>query len=525
MFIRTKTFFNKDGSKRVYLQIAKSVWENGKPRQRVICTLGRLKDLKRGDIDTLIKGLGRFSEKLKVIEISKDLFAREDKEYGVVLVFRRLFKILGLEDILKEHLTSHNHSFPVQEAIFAMILNRIVSPSSKLRVYEWLDEVYDPHLEGLELQHLYRSLDFLDEHKEKIEESLFERVKNLFNLKLDVVFYDTTSTYFEGKGPEGLAKKGFSKDNHPEDSQVVIGVLMTDEGIPIGCEVYPGNFHDAKTLRIALYDLSRRFKIRRIIFVADRGMVSEKNLSLIEKEGYEYIVGVKMRLLKRVRDLILSTPGRYRDVEENLKVKEKLINGVRYIICYNPYEAEKDRKDRDEIVKNLQEKIRTLSLKGVLTGDAKRFCKIEAKGITLNRKRIQKEARYDGKYVLQTNTELSSCKVARAYKNLWMIEHAFRDVKDIFKIRPIFHWTPSRVRAHIFICFLAFLFSVSLQRKLFEMNVKESVWKVIRDVRRVKAIKLSLKDKPYLVRTELTGLAHKAFRAVGLRIPPQVQEL
>ena len=167
MFIRTKTFFNKDGSKRVYLQIAKSVWENGKPRQKVICTLGRLKDLKKGDIDTLIKGLGRFSEKLKVIEISKDLFAREDKEYGAVLVFRRLFKILGLEDILKEHLTSHNHSFPVQEAIFAMILNRIISPSSKLRVYEWLDEVYDPHLEELELQHLYRSLDFLDEHKEK----------------------------------------------------------------------------------------------------------------------------------------------------------------------------------------------------------------------------------------------------------------------------------------------------------------------------------------------------------------------
>ena len=164
----------------MYLQIAKSVWENGKPRQRVICTLGRLKDLKRGDIDTLIKGLGRFSEKLKVIEISKDLFAREDKEYGVVLVFRRLFKILGLEDILKEHLTSHNHSFPAQEAIFAMILNRIISPSSKLRVYEWLDEVYDPHLEGLELQHLYRSLDFLDEHKEKIEESLFEKVRNFW---------------------------------------------------------------------------------------------------------------------------------------------------------------------------------------------------------------------------------------------------------------------------------------------------------------------------------------------------------
>jgi transposase len=525
MFVRTKTFVNKDGSKRVYLQIAKSVWENGKPRQKVICTLGRLKELKKGSIDMLIQGLAKFSEKLTVIEASKDLLGESSKDYGSVLIFHRLFKLLGLEDILEVYLAHHNMSFPVREGIFAMVLNRILSPSSKLRVYEWLDDVYDPHLENLQLQHLYRSLDFLDKHKEKIEESLFEKVKNLFNLTLDVVFYDTTSIYFEGEGPEVLGAKGFSRDHRPDTNQVIIGIIMTGEGIPIGCEVFPGNVYDSKTLKTALDTLSRRFRIGRVIFVADRGMVSEDNLSSIEKEDYEYIVGVKMRGLKKVRDRVLSTRGRYKKIEDNLKVKETVLDDVRYIICSNPEEAERDRKERDEIIENLQEKIRTGSLTRILTGDAKRFCKIEAEKIMLNKAKIQKESRYDGKYVLQTNADLSSEEIARAYKNLWMIEHAFRDIKDIFKIRPVFHWTPSRVRGHIFICFLAFLLTVSLQRKLSEIGVKESVWKVIRDVHRMKAIKLFIKDKAYLVRTELQALAHKAFRAVGLRVPARVQEL
>ncbi|GAH97412.1 unnamed protein product, partial [marine sediment metagenome] len=246
-------------------------------------------------MDTLIRGLSKFSEKLEVVEISKDLLAKDDKDYGAPLIFKRLFKLLGLEDILDAYLSHHNHIFPVKEAIFTMLLNRVLTPSSKLRVYEWLDEVYDPRLECLQLQHLYRSLNFLDEHKEKIEKDLFERVKNLFNLKLNVVFYDTTSIYFEGEGPESLAVKGFSRGHRPDTNQVIIGILMTGEGIPIGCEIFPGNMYDSKTLKTDLATLSRRFKIGRVIFVADRGMAGEKNLSLIEKEGYEYIVGVKMR--------------------------------------------------------------------------------------------------------------------------------------------------------------------------------------------------------------------------------------
>jgi len=191
------------------------------------------------------------------------------------------------------------------------------------------------------------------------------------------------------------------------------------------------------------------------------------NLSLIQDERYEYIVGVKMRKLKKVRGDILSTPGRYKRVEDNLKVKEVKLNDTRYIICYSPFEAEKDKHTREAIIQNLEKKIKTGTLSRISTGDAKRFCKIETEKVVLNTEKIQKEARYDGKYVLQTTTTLPSHEVAGASKNLWMIEHAFRDIKNIFKIRPIFHWTSSRVRGKHLYLFFSFSFDCFSAKKTF----------------------------------------------------------
>jgi len=189
MFIRKKTFYREDGTKREYLQIVKTSREKDKVHQRVVCNLGRLEELRKGSIESLIQGMAKFTEKLTVLEIGKDLLGKESKEYGCPLIFSRLFQSLGLEDIIKSCLSHRNHLCPVKEAIFAMVLNRIMAPSSKLRVHEWLDEVYRPSFQRIELQHLYRSLDVLDQHKEKIEEKLFQRIQNLFNLKLNIVFY------------------------------------------------------------------------------------------------------------------------------------------------------------------------------------------------------------------------------------------------------------------------------------------------------------------------------------------------
>jgi transposase len=173
----------------------------------------------------------------------------------------------------------------------------------------------------------------------------------------------------------------------------------------------------------------------------------------------------------------------------------------------------------------LKEKIKSGSLKKVLKGDAQRYLKLEKERFSLNYSKIEKEARYDGKYVLRSNTELSAEEVALAYKNLWLVENTFRNLKDILKIRPIFLWTPARVRGHVFVCFLAFLLTVILQKKLLHMEIKESLWNILRDVRKMKAISLRVKDEPYVVRTELKGMTHLAFKAVGLSPPSRVKPL
>ena len=232
-----------------------------------------------------------------------------------------------------------------------------------------------------------------------------------------------------------------------------------------------------------------------------------------------------MRQLKDVNKEVLSRAGRYHQVNDSLWVKEVKVREVRYVLCFNPEEAKRDFEERKAIVDNLEEKIKSGSLKKVLTGDAQRYLKLEKKRFSLNYQKIEKEARYDGKYVLKTNTELSAEEVALAYKNLWLVENTFRNLKDILKIRPIFLWNEARVRGHVFVCFLAFLLTVALQKKLLQMEIKESLWNIIRDVRKVKAVLLWVKNESYLVRTELKGLAHLAFKAVGLSPPSRVKPL
>ncbi len=525
MYIRTKTFKNKDGSTRTYLYIVRGRRVNGKVKQEIVANLGRLERLQEGELDRLIEGLARFSRRKWIEAQAQSVLASWARDLGPALIFRRLWEELKLDRILKELLAQTEISIDVEEAVFAMVLNRLCDPESKLGVSRWKETVYRPEFEGLKLHHFYRALDFLADHKDEIEERLFERIRDLFNLELDLVFWDTTSTYFEGRGAEGLCEYGFSKDHRPDRVQVVLGLLMTREGIPIAHEVFPGATADVETFRAVLRELQKRFRIRRVILVADRGMVSRKVLEEIEAMGLEYLVGVRMRRLGAMRE-VLSRGGRFREVKGNLRVKEVWYEGRRYLVCFNPEEAERERRVREEMVGKLEEKLKAGGLKGLIGNRGyRKYLKVEGGVVAIDREALKEEARYDGKYVLETNAGIGAEEAALAYRGLWQVERAFREMKSGLELRPVYHWTERRIRGHIMVCFLAFVLEVVLMRKLREAGYEGSYGEVMADLERLKAVEIAVDGRRYLVRTELEGRAYEAFKAVRMRVPGRVLEV
>jgi len=522
MYARTKTFTNKDGSQRTYLYIVEGVREKGKIRQKIVANLGRIEDMQGGELDQLINSLARFSKRKWVQTEAAKIMVESAKEWGTDLIFRTIWERLGLHQTLERLLAKTEISTPLPEAAYAMVLNRISDPLSKRAVNEWVSEIYRPSFGALELHHFYRALDFLIAHKEIIELELFEQVKHLFNLELDLVFWDTTSTYFEGNGPEGLAEYGYSKDHRPDRVQILIGVLMTKEGIPVAHQVFPGNTADIDTFKAVIADTRSRFQLRRVIFVGDRGMVSPTLLDELDHEHIEYIVGVKMRKLKAV-EKILKTGGRYQVVSENLKVKEVWSEDAdRYIICYNPVEAERDRQAREEIIKKLENKLKDGIKQLIGNSGYRRYLVIKKEKAEINYRAFEEDAKYDGKYVLRTNSRLDTAEVALAYKDLFRVERAFRELKSTFDLRPIYHFKDRRVRAHVMVCFLALVLESTLLRSLKQMNSQVEYMYLIRDLKQLKAVELTLEGTRYLCRTELPGSSYEAFRALGIRPPSQV---
>jgi len=524
MFVRIKTAYNRDGSPRNYLQIVENRRINGKVRQHVIGNLGRVEQLQEGKLDALVLSLAKFARNVAVIDAAQDLFADWSKEYGPALVFRRLWELLGLGTVLQDLMADTQHRIDIPEAIFCMVLNRLCEPGSKRSVQEWKETVYRSQFENMELHHFYHSLDFLAEHIPHIEEALFASQTDLFNRTLDLVFFDTTSTYFEGKAAQGLDRYGYSKDHRPDRLQVLIGVLMTREGMPLAHQVFPGNTPDGEAFRQAVTELKQRFPIDRIVVVGDRGMMGEKTLETLADCNLEYILGVRMRSLTEAKEVV-SQAREFTPLTDNLSVAEVLTSGRRYIVCYNPEEAARDQEVRRQVIASLQAKLKRSGVKSLIGNSAyRKYLTLEG-GAAINTSLLEQEAVYDGKYVLRTNTVLATSEVALAYRDLWQIERAFRELKSTLELRPVYHWTESRIRGHIAVCFLALVLQCTLQKLLSQADKPAPYRDVLQDLRKLHAVKLRLKDKEYIVRTELTGSAHQGFKAVGQGIPPRVVEL
>lgn len=527
MFVRLKTV-KANGRTYRYLHIVQNRWEGGKVRQHLLGSLGRLDEmLARGDLERVITQLVEHCPTVQVLraQAAGRLEVLQDQVWGPALIFGRLWEQLGLRDLLRKLSREKRFDFDWERMIFAQVLQRLVEPGSDLRGSKWIRTVQEPGFDPLRLRHFYRSLGFLWQKKEEIEQALYCRELDLFNRELDLVFFDTTSTYFEGTSLAGWAKLGKSKDHRPDHLQLVVAMVIRRDGFPIACEIWPGNTADVKTLVPVIQTLKKRFDIHKVVVVCDRGMVSKANLEALTAAGYQYIVGMKMRRLAEVRDQVLGRAGRYRQVNRKLQVKEVRLRNRRYVLCYNPQEAQKDQRDRDAILEKMQQKLRRGGVKALINNRGyRRYLQVKGQTAQINEKAVRQEARYDGKYVLRTTTRLSAAEVAEAYKQLTWIERLWRELKDVVEMRPNYHWRKKdHVKGHIFVCFLALHLAAALKRKLAEAKVTVQWDEVIRDLSQLRAVVVQFTGQQYLLRSPLKGSAAEVFSAVGVKAPPLAQ--
>jgi len=554
MFVRAKIV---DGV--TYLQLVENQRVDGKTKQRVIGSLGRLDAVKEsGGIDGLLVSLAKFSDKLAVLGEMKglDLSVQPKREIAPALVFGRLWREVGLDGVIRDLLGGRKFEFGVERAVFLTVLHRLCDPGSDRQAALWKDTLGVSAFTKLDLHHLYRAMAWLGEElpdaeqdsdptplakrcaKDQIEELLFDRRRDLFT-KLDLVFFDTTSIYFEGEGGESIGQRGHSKDHRPDLKQIVVGAVIDSAGRPVCCELWPGNTTDVTTLVPVARRLKTRFGIERVCVVADRGMISEKTRSELQGLGFLYIIGVRMRSSNRA-DEVLSRSGRYHVITpprqhakdpSPLEVKEVLLDdlpGVRHVVCRNGDQAAKDRHDRDAIITALETALKKGDKSLIGNNGFRRFVATsDEKAFAIDYAKAKAEERLDGKWLLVTNADaqtLSTVDIAVKYKQLWMVEDIFRSMKSLLETRPIWHKHDQTIRGHVFCSFLALILRKELQDRLERAGHGDVEWSdIIHGLRAIAEFDLTTNGKEFTVRTNATGAAAKAIVATGVALPPVIR--
>jgi transposase len=533
-----------------YLQIVENHRKDKKSVQRVIATVGRMDQLRaRGEIESLVRSLSRFSEKvLLVLSGRSDSIQASARKIGPALIFERLWKEMRIDGICDRLLADRKFAFNVERAIFLTVLHRLFTSGSDRFCDMWHRDYVINGVDGLSLHHLYRAMAFLGEKiedqknrtpfslrctKDVIEEDLFSQRRDLFS-GLDIVFFDTTSIYFEGEGGETLGERGHSKDHRPDLNQMIVGVILDNDGNPVCCEMWPGNTTDVASLIPVVERIRSRFHIGTFCVVSDRGMISEKTMAYLEKEKIPYILGARMRKVNEIKENVLSRAGRYREVYPEgisskdpspLKVKEVIVDNRRYIVCLNERQARKDAADRQAIIDSLVNKLKSSPKELIGNKGYRKYLSMDRESVSINEQKVEEEKRFDGKWVLKTNTPFTAEQAALKYKELWQVEHVFRDMKSILDTRPIFHQRDETIRGHVFCSFLALVLRKELDHRL-EKAGHDFEWADIKqDLKSLQEITIEDNGKKLAVRSECRGVCGKVFQAVGVAIPPTIREI
>jgi transposase len=483
MYIRQISRKNKDGSKITYVQLAHNTRDpqKGFAVAKVLYNFGRIEELDVTELKRLVKSISRFLAPQEVIEAQAalefnepDIKWKKCRSFGGIYLLSGLWMRLNFAGILSKRISQKQFKTPITQAIFAMIANRCLAPSSKLAVTEWVKRtVHIPGLADIDVQVLYRAMDFLLEYQEELEKEIYWTVADILNIEVDILFFDTTSTYFETDHETELKKRGYSKDKRRDLPQAIVGLAVTRDGIPVKHWVFPGNTQDMETIEHVKNDLSG-WRLNRCIFVHDAGMSSENNLQYLQRGGGHYIVGRKLKSGEEEAKAALSQRGPYIRINDKLWAKEVILGDgekrKRLVLVKNTEEEERQRRVRREIVQTIKKKIEDLNSRKSRSHN-KEVCELKSHStygkyvkeqedgrLKIDFKKVLSESRYDGKFLIQTSDDtLSIPDIVFGYKQLNDVEQAFRSLKTTLELRPNYHSKDDRIRCHIFLCFLALL--------------------------------------------------------------------
>ena len=562
MYLRSTPRRNKDGSEVRYLQLAHNVWDPAAKRSRVqvVYNFGREEPATREALERLAASVTRHLEPGKAKAIAAEaLEFTESRPLGGTHVLDALWQRLGIGPAMRELLKGRRLDASAERVLFALTANRALAPSSKLAAARWASE--DVLVTGLPEttdDACYRAMDWLLQIREALEQRVFDRAAEVLGLEVDLLFFDTTSTYFvteeadvpvardqqgnpvpggagdAGNGREaGFRTWGKSKDHRDDLPQIVIGMAVTRDGIPLRVWCWPGNTADSALIRQVKDDM-RHWSLSRVVWVADRGFTSAENRRYLRRGGNHYIIGERLRSGSPEAAAALSRQGRYQEVAASLRVKEvRIAEDERFVICHSPEGAERDAAIRARMITQLKELIdgtdalakdKRAELRGVISTKPglNRYLRVTPGGLLrVDAARAKAEENLDGKYLLRTSDpKMTAEDIALGYKQLLEVERGWKDMKQVIDLRPVYHRKEQRIRAHVILCWLALLLARIAE------NACAATWPELR--RQLDRIQVGAFTGPagtFRQRTEISPAQAAILGQLGIDPPPKIYQL
>ncbi|WGS64365.1 IS1634 family transposase [Marinitoga aeolica] len=513
-----------------YLRIVESYRENGKIKQRTIANVGRIDSFSESEAKNIVNKLIQIFDLKNYIDTEDIKKAPDKRNYGAKVIVNKIFERYEMKRYFER--LDKDIKYNAEEMLKIMVMNRIVEPRSKLGIFNNLEyfgynkveaeKGKDLEEKDVMLHWLYRTLDILADNKESIEKHMYNQRISLFNTTVDLVFYDVTTLAFETQQTNEILQMGYSKDKKFNESQIVLGMSIDQDRMPVSFDIYAGNTFEGHTFKDSIEKMKKEYQLGKVIVVADRGMMSKKNIEVVENSNYEFIVGKSIKQIKKVNIF----EGEFIEIAKGIEYREVEYENKRLLIIHSEERAKKDRADRLRLIEKAKKMLEEGNIDSKSKRGAKKYLKEQNKqNYTLDINKIQNDEKYDGYYGIMTNTKLNPKQILEQYHTLWKVEETFRTLKNYLETRPVFHWTPKRIKGHIVMSFISYIMQRTLELELEKNNIEYSHEKIREAIKKMEYSEIRLKDKLFALRANLSDFQKAILKTLKIEKPKKMMEL